>query len=169
MREHGPDADIMLVAERLGVTRQTIYRYYVDRGDVFGNVALQAVGEFVDGLMAHLATWDAGIDRLAQALVFAVRRLPADPRMSVLLKPEIAMGLLLSDEARGGLRASLELSGLGPELAPDEFGRFARLVHAMFVTELLAESNGSDEELLAFFRFVLAPFFVSEPTESHSE
>lgn len=163
VREHGPDADIQLVAERLGVTRQTIYRYFVDRSDVFGHVAMHAVDEFVADLLAHVAAWTHPLDRLTHALVYGARRLPTDPRLAVLVKPEIASALLLSDDARDGMRVSLELTGLAPSLAPAELDRFARLVHGLLVTHLLAGSAEPDDELLAYFRFVLTPFFPAAP------
>ena len=169
VREHGPDADIQLVAERLGVTRQTIYRYFVDRNDVFGHVALRAVDEFVADLLAHVGSWTDPLDRLVHALGYATRRLPTDPRLAVLVKPEIASALLLSADARDGMRMSLELTGLAPSLAPAELGRFARLVHALLVTDLLVSSTESEEELLTYFHVVLAPFFrAAPPVDDHS-
>lgn len=160
VREHGPDADIILVAERLGVTRQTIYRYFGSRGDVFGHVALLAVDEFLESLREHLAEWsDDPLERLVRAMLYSARRLPEDPRLGVVVKPEIAVGLLLSDGAFEAIGPALVLVGLGPSIPPDEFARFARLVHSLFVTTVLSVSATPDDEQLAFYRYVLAPLF----------
>lgn len=159
VRDHGSDADIMLVAERLGVTRQTIYRYFPSRGHVFGTLALQAVDDFLAQLRAHLAEWDDPLERLCRALVFGVRRLPTDPRLGVLVKPEIATSLLFSDGAVEGIGPALALADLGPVLPADEMVHVARLVHGLFVTALLTESSPPEDEQLAFFRYVLGPFF----------
>lgn len=162
VREHGPDADIMLVAERLGVTRQTIYRYFGSRGEVFGTLALLAVDEFLESLRMHLAEWsDDPLERLVRAMLFSARRLPQDPRLGVVVKPEIAAGLLLSDGAFEAIGPALVMVGLGPSIPPDEFALFARLVHSLFVATLLAESTTSDDPLLAFYRYALAPFFAA--------
>jgi AcrR family transcriptional regulator len=73
------------VAEELGVTRATIYRYYRNLEDVMKAASLAAVDEFTVRLAAHVADLDDPADILVEILAFAIERLPVEPRVGLLI------------------------------------------------------------------------------------
>jgi AcrR family transcriptional regulator len=85
--ERGARADVAQVAERLGVTRQTVYRYFPTRDALFSATAGRAAGPFVERLAAHVAPIDDPAEALVEAVLFCLRELPVDRQLSVLFAP----------------------------------------------------------------------------------
>ncbi|NUR26237.1 MAG: TetR/AcrR family transcriptional regulator [Catenulispora sp.] len=73
------------VATELGVTRQTVYRHFARISDIIGEVAAQGADAFVDRLVAHLQGVTDPAEAVVEGLVFCVRTIPAEPRVSLLL------------------------------------------------------------------------------------
>jgi len=76
------------VAEELGVTRATIYRYYRNIEDLIKATSLAAADEFTDRLIAHVAPLTEPADILVEVLAFTIERIPVEPYVGLL----IAMG-----------------------------------------------------------------------------
>lgn len=77
------------VARQLGVTRQTVYRYFPSTDALLADTALDSAGAFLDDLEAHLAS--LGDDPAAvavEAVAHTLQRLPTDPYVGLLLSPE---------------------------------------------------------------------------------
>ncbi|GAA1976615.1 TetR/AcrR family transcriptional regulator [Catenulispora subtropica] len=74
------------VATELGVTRQTVYRHFAGVGDIVAEVAAQGADAFVDRLVAHLHGVTDPADAVIEGMVFCVRTIPAEPRVSLLLQ-----------------------------------------------------------------------------------
>src|SRR4051812_46143758 len=74
------------VATELGVTRQTVYRHFARISDIIGEVAAQGADTFVDRLVAHLRGITDPAEAVVEGLVFCVRTIPAEPRVSLLLQ-----------------------------------------------------------------------------------
>jgi AcrR family transcriptional regulator len=74
------------VATELGVTRQTVYRHFARISDIIGEVAAQGADTFVDRLVAHLQGITDPAEAVVEGLVFCVRTIPAEPRVSLLLQ-----------------------------------------------------------------------------------
>ena len=80
------------VAERLGVTRQTVYRYFPTTDDLLNAAAIDAVGELTDGLLQHvrrehdLHGGDAG-DAVVEVVAYVYEHLRDDPALNRLLAP----------------------------------------------------------------------------------
>jgi AcrR family transcriptional regulator len=74
------------VATELGVTRQTVYRHFARISDIIGEVAAQGADAFVDRLVAHLQGLTDPAEAVVEGLVFCVRTIPAEPRVSLLLR-----------------------------------------------------------------------------------
>ncbi|MCO5998992.1 TetR/AcrR family transcriptional regulator [Actinoallomurus rhizosphaericola] len=73
------------VAEELGVTRATIYRYYRNIEELIKATSLAAADEFTDRLLAHVAPLGEPADILVEALAFTVERVPVEPHVGLLL------------------------------------------------------------------------------------
>jgi AcrR family transcriptional regulator len=73
------------VAHELGVTRQTVYRYFAGTDDLLAAVARSAAGSFLDRLSRHLAPVADPVEVVVEALAFTIERLPEERYLSVLL------------------------------------------------------------------------------------
>jgi AcrR family transcriptional regulator len=73
------------VAHELGVTRQTVYRYFAGTDDLLAAVARSAAGSYLDGLARHLAQVADPVEAVVEALASTIERLPEERYLSVLL------------------------------------------------------------------------------------
>jgi AcrR family transcriptional regulator len=84
----GPSTNLTDVAEELHVTRQTVYRYFAGTDDLLQATALQAVGEFMDGLAAQVADITDPATVVVELVASALEQLPSEPYIGLLLSPE---------------------------------------------------------------------------------
>lgn len=88
----GPDVGIAAVARELGVTRQTVYRYFPSTDDLLVATAVDAAAAFLDRVERHLER-HVGRRRLGpdvvvvEAVAFVVEQLPQEPYVGVLFAP----------------------------------------------------------------------------------
>lgn len=84
----GPEAGISDVARELGVTRQTVYRYFRTTDDLLIATAIDSAASFLDRIEAHLGRRELRpADAVVEALAFTLEQLPAEPYVSLLLTP----------------------------------------------------------------------------------
>ncbi len=82
----GVGAGISDVARELGVTRQTVYRYFPSAGHLFAAAATDAVGGFLDRLERHLAECPGTPAEVAvEGVAYLIERMPAEPHVGLLL------------------------------------------------------------------------------------
>lgn len=74
------------VAAEAGVTRQTVYRYFPSLNDILRAVALAGVEEFAGRMERHLAAFGTAVEVAVESVVFAVRTLPGEPHLGLLLQ-----------------------------------------------------------------------------------
>ena len=74
------------VAAEAGVTRQTVYRYFPGLKDILRAVALAGVEEFAGRMERHLAAFGSAEEAAVESVVFAVRTIPGEPHMGLLLQ-----------------------------------------------------------------------------------
>ncbi|GAA4384482.1 TetR/AcrR family transcriptional regulator [Actinomadura verrucosospora] len=74
------------VANELGVTRQTVYRHFGRISDIIGEVAAQGAESFVDRMIAHLQGIGDPAEAVVEGMIFCVRTIPNEPRLSLLLQ-----------------------------------------------------------------------------------
>lgn len=75
------------VAADLGVTRQTVYRYFTTTDELIFAAAADSSGEFLDRLSRHLQGIDEPDELLAEAITWTLEQLPREPYMGILLQP----------------------------------------------------------------------------------
>ena len=73
------------VADELGVTRQTVYRYFAGTDDLLAAVARSAADGYLDRLARHLAQVTDPVQVVVEALAFTIQRLPEERYLGVLL------------------------------------------------------------------------------------
>jgi len=84
----GADLSIADVARTLGVTRQTVYRYFPSTDALLQAAAMAAATGFLDRLADHLAGITDPAEAVTEGIATAVEWLPHDKHMGLLLGPE---------------------------------------------------------------------------------
>lgn len=100
--EHGAVIRLADVARRLGVTRQTVYRYFPNADALLIASAMRAANGFIDQVVEHVSGDTDPVTAVVECVSFAIERLAGDPQLESLLawRPEDkAMTSLTSDTA----------------------------------------------------------------------
>lgn len=74
------------VATEAGVTRQTVYRYFPGLSEILRAVAQAGADEFAERMERHLASCESPAEAAVESVVFAVRTVPGEPYMGLLLQ-----------------------------------------------------------------------------------
>lgn len=102
--ERGADISIADVARTLGVTRQTVYRYFPSTDALLVAAAVHAADDFLDRVAAHVAGIHDPVDAVTEAVATALEWLPKDKHIGLLIVPGRADAHtegVTSDVARG--------------------------------------------------------------------
>jgi AcrR family transcriptional regulator len=84
----GDDTGIADVARELGVTRQTVYRYFRTTDDLLTATALDATAAFLTRIEGHLAEHErTPADAVVEGVAFTLEQLPREPYLRLLLAP----------------------------------------------------------------------------------
>lgn len=85
--QRGADISIADVARTLGVTRQTVYRYFPSTDALLVAAAVHAADHFLDCVAEHLHGITDPVDAVTEAIATALEWLPQDKHISLLLGP----------------------------------------------------------------------------------
>lgn len=85
--ERGADFSIADVARTLGVTRQTVYRYFPSTDALLVASAVHAASDFLDRVAAHLRGVTDPVEAVAEGIAIALEWLPEDKRIGLLVAP----------------------------------------------------------------------------------
>lgn len=83
--EHGAAIRIADVARRLGVTRQTVYRYFPNADTMLIASAMRAVNGFIDRLADHVSGLKDPVTAVVESVSFGIEHLSGDPQLEKLL------------------------------------------------------------------------------------
>jgi AcrR family transcriptional regulator len=98
----GADFSISDVARTLGVTRQTVYRYFPSTDALLQASAQRAATDFLERLAEHLQGLTDPVDAVAEGIATALEWIPKDKHIGLLLMPGRASAFsqtVTSDEA----------------------------------------------------------------------
>ena len=161
------------VAAELGVTRQTVYRYFASTDDLLAAVARSAADSYLDRLARHLAQVTDPVDVVVEALAFTIERLPEERYLSVLLTPGRSgrfFAGVTSPEAIAFAHSLLERTAVDWEKAGygraelDELGEFAlRMLQSLVLDPGTPRRSGS--ALRGFLRRWAAPAIACDAAE----
>jgi AcrR family transcriptional regulator len=154
------------VAAEAGVTRQTVYRYFPGLKDILRAVALAGVEEFAGRMERHLATFGTAAEAAVESVVFAVRTLPGEPHMGLLLQAGeadyftdgVISPLAFSYGAR--ILRNLPVDWAGAGIASDEeLQGLAEVLMRLFLSFLQYPSTPplTDDELRVLVRRWIGP------------
>lgn len=119
--ERGADFSIADVARTLGVTRQTVYRYFASTEALLVAAAVHAASGFLDRLAAHLSGITDPVDAVTEGIATALEWVPQDKHLGLLISPghadahtESVTSDVAVDFARAMLRKfDVDWAGLG--------------------------------------------------------
>jgi AcrR family transcriptional regulator len=159
------------VANELGVTRQTVYRYYANLAELLGAVAQAGLEEFVDRMQRHLATFSTPADVAIEAIVFAVQAIPRERHIGALFQAgetEVFSRDVTSSmavEVGAGILRGVPVDWSEIGVADDELEGLAEILMRLFVSFLQypADPPRSEDELRALVRRWLGPALDSKP------
>jgi len=100
----GADISIADVARTLGVTRQTVYRYFPSTEAVLMAAGTRAARDFLDRLAAHVAGRTDPAEATVEAVATALEWLPDEPHVTALLardRGNVFIARVTSAEALG--------------------------------------------------------------------
>ena len=109
-RRGAAQATLSDVAESLGITRRTIYRYFSGTDELFASVAEVALGGFVAQIEAVTADLEV-TEQLIEVVAYIIEQLPHEPQLTLLLANEPLQRVLERSNrgagAAGGFMARL--------------------------------------------------------------
>ena len=153
------------VASELGVTRQTVYRYYANLAELFAAVAQAGLEDFVERMEQHLSAFSTPAEAAIESVVFAVRAIPRERHIGALFQAgetEVFSRDTTSSTAvalGAGIlrRVPVDWSEIGVE--DDELESLAEILMRLFVSFLQypADPPRSEDELRALVRRWLGP------------
>ncbi len=85
--EQGAALRLADVARRLGVTRQTVYRYFPNADALLMASAMRAVNGFIDQVITSVGGITDPVTVMVEIVAFAVENLAGDPQLEGLLAP----------------------------------------------------------------------------------
>lgn len=83
----GADFSIADVARTLGVTRQTVYRYFPSTDALLVAAAVHAATDFLDRMATHLQGITDPVEAVAEGIATALEWLPKDKHIGLLVVP----------------------------------------------------------------------------------
>lgn len=122
------------IARDLGVTRQTVYRYFANADALLAATALAETGRFLDVLATHLDRITDPARAVVEGITYTLESLPQDRYLSLLLAPGRAgsfSAAVTSDTALAFGRAILGRFAVDWELAGFDDARMDELVEHM--------------------------------------
>ncbi len=86
VRRLGPSATtVQAVADELGITRRTMYRYYASVEDLFSAVGLAALHDFRERIDEATAGLEDAVSLVVESLAFAIEVVPGEPLLHLLV------------------------------------------------------------------------------------
>lgn len=83
--EHGAAIRLADVARRLGVTRQTVYRYFPNADALLIASAMRAVDGFIDQIAERVRGFNDPVTAIVESVSFGIENLAGDPQLENLL------------------------------------------------------------------------------------
>ncbi len=163
------------VASELGVTRQTVYRYYANLAELFAAVAQAGLDDFVDRMQRHLSTSSTPSEAAIESVVFAVQAIPRERHIGALFQAgetdlfsrDVTSSTAVALGADILRRIPVDWSEIGVE--DDELGGLAEILIRLFVSFLQYPTDPprSEDDLRDLLRRWLGPALQAPPRDAH--
>jgi AcrR family transcriptional regulator len=166
---HGTDFSIADVARTLGVTRQTVYRYFPSTDALLAAAATRAASGFLDQLSEQVAGITSPADAAVEAVASTLEWLPEDNRMGLLFSSERANAFsadVTSDVAVSFARTMLDrfevdwaACGFGDDDLTELAEHLLRIIQSFVIDPGRPPRRGA--ELRTYLRRWVAPAVVA--------
>lgn len=172
----GPDKTRLVdVADELGVTRQTVYRYYPSVAEMLVVVAQTGLDQFLDRMEAALSHVSTPVEAATEAMVFTLQTLPNEPYLGLLLRAGenelFSRGATSSMALSLGVKMLHRLNVNWEDAGFDEarLEGLAELTMRLFLSFLQYPTDPprSTAELRAFITEWIGPAISPQATSSH--
>ncbi|WP_374021352.1 TetR/AcrR family transcriptional regulator [Mycobacterium sp. HNNTM2301] len=154
IEERGSAMRIADVARALGVTRQTVYRYFPGTQALLVASAMRSADGFLDRMAAHLEGVTDPVEAMTEGLAFAIEQLASDNQVEVVLSQRHRGGRkvsIISDTALAFGRSMLHRYDIDwesygfDEAGLDELNEFGlRLLHSFLADPGRPARSGAD-------------------------
>ena len=149
VQRYGVDADLAKVADRLHVTRQTVYRYFPGRTALFQVVAAQVADRLVTQLAETLLEINDPLDAVVQVVFYCIRHLAEDLELSFISGtgrggPLIAAPGAPQMAARVLAELPIDLDNLNPEELSILAEHMVRLLQGLALDPATPQRNDDD-------------------------
>lgn len=159
--ERGEQTSIADVARTLGVTRQTVYRYFPSTEELLSATAVDGAGTFLDQLAAALAGMTDPGGAVAEGVALTLERLPDDPYVGLLLRAQPASAFAVTVTTDTGRtfghsllqRLDVDWTGYDEQAIDDIIEMVLRTLQSF----ILAPPPAPGEELRRLLRRWIAP------------
>ncbi len=166
-----PKTTLSNVAEEVGVTRQTVYRYFPSLAELLSAVAETGTADFIERMQAHLASAPTPIDAVVESFVFTMDEIPREPRIGLLLEADeqdlFGRGVTSSTAFDLGARVlrSIPVDWQAIDIHADDFEGLAEIMMRLMVSFLQhpPATPRSPDELRGFIRRWLGPALGARP------
>ncbi|MGA8847027.1 MAG: TetR/AcrR family transcriptional regulator [Nocardioides sp.] len=161
------------VAAEVGVTRQTVYRYFAGLAELLHAVAETGAADFVSRMQAHVEGCGEPLDAVVESIVFCLHELPLEPRIGVLLQSdEDLFGRGITSPTGSALGAGF-LRGLAVDwvsggVTDEDLDGLAELMLRL-IGSLMQHPSAAPRptnELRGFLRRWLGPALTADPSPS---
>jgi AcrR family transcriptional regulator len=156
---------VSAVSQSLGVTRQTVYRYFPTQEALLAGTAMSAVSGFLDRLAVELGLINNPTDAVVEGIAYTFEQLPHDRYLSLVMQPGKASAFtagVTSDVAIGFGRSILQRFDIDWDTAGfaehklDELVEFMlRILQSLIVDPGRPQRTG--DELRRYLREWIAP------------
>ncbi|TPG29459.1 TetR/AcrR family transcriptional regulator [Mycolicibacterium hodleri] len=161
----GKDFGISEVAKDVGVTRQTVYRYFPSTDALLFATSVSEVGPFLDGLAKHVHDIHDPADAVVEGLAHTLERLPHEKYLSLVLTPGKASAFsagVTSDMAMSVGRSLLErfnVDWVGVGIVDDDLDGLVEFMLRIFQSLVIDPGRPPHQgrELRTFLRRWVAP------------
>ena len=151
------------IAQEAGVTRPTVYSYFASRDEVVRYALMQSGLVFSEELLKQVERFSTPAERVIEATMFSLRRLPKEPALALLTESSLVSFFntyaLTSPESHE-IRRSLFRSILGDnEMADEELDEVTEVATRFLLSLLTMQGNKkrNDKELRGFLQRRLLP------------
>lgn len=98
MRRWGIDkTSLSDIATEAGVTRPTLYAHFANREAIFHSAMLQSAYRFGDKLLEYIRAFGTPRERVLEAFIYCVERLPREPELALVSERQAAA--IVNDQA----------------------------------------------------------------------
>lgn len=151
------------IAKEAGVTRPTVYSYFENRDEVIRYALLQSAYAFADNALKHIDKFDSPAERTLEAVVFALKKLPKEPYLTLITNPELTGIMnqhgLSTPEGQEILRNMFLIILKGKEIEASELDEIAEITTRLMLSLLTIDGpkKRTEKQLREFLQRRLLP------------